>query len=70
MLYRWIIRPLLFRLEPERAHRLTIALLKIVQWWVGLKRATKEDADVVGLDPATDAGGPSGDKTDRVDHVV
>lgn len=37
ILYRWLIRPILFRLEPERAHRLTIALLKILQKWIELK---------------------------------
>jgi len=30
MVYRWLVRPLLFRLDPERAHHLTLWMLKQV----------------------------------------
>ena len=32
MLYKSILRPLLFSLEPERAHRLTFSLLKLTNY--------------------------------------
>lgn len=34
-----IIRWVLFRLEPERAHRLTIRALKVLQFWLFFKLA-------------------------------
>lgn len=37
-MYR-VVRWVLFRLEPERAHRLTIRALKVLQFWLYLKLA-------------------------------
>lgn len=49
MLYEKLIRPLIFRLEPERAHRLTISLLKILQAWIELKWAVLVVFSVAGM---------------------
>ena len=58
MIYRKIIRPLMFMLSPERAHRITIAALRAVgmipgsRWLMSRLMAVRDPAlerEVVGV---------------------